>query len=635
MFKNIKKASEYSLLSESLIYKVTSVGQGKELPEVLTEEEKTKKRLDEMHTSLDATFQKHLEENKAEINKFIAKCREHPYQPNQWKEWNKDFLKAMGFPDVSDPVAAKRLIERLENYLNSRGAKVVAEGKFGPNNLKALERHMDSLEYKGSGDNNDAYIFADDLKSVLDLIVKGSDYKSGDWTELNKAYAREFAKKGMSKVEVEDILKEQQEEVFKRLGIESDRMADIDGKLGPFTLYAFALDHDIQRPKIPVPAGNPRLEALLNEDAKKAFTIYKDKFAFAKDANENSFIKVYKKIKSYTNFDPRTAKLGNWALALWEAKYYGSMAEKLIGFPRLYKADKDWNPNADKMKLRIVFNGNDKKLFFVNSKGGLSEVGYEDELKPYTYTDKEGKKPAPAPANPAKKTPAPKKPTKKQGKPKPPAKPRAPAKPVNVAKVSPGRARDVLDIKSLRPDEIVGYLDTKAHFRDVNFVKPNRYEFKYKDMTASITIESKTAFTFSVKPKYGLRPLTWVGHSPMDLVKRNEYRGVDIPVIAKLIKSHLEEYRYGVVRALAARRIKPVKNSEVAQVGSHTPPDGAYDFKYKGLDASIIVRDHGPNKVVEFRRKDDRGSTLTIEGSGSSLDEAIGDAFDTLKVVST
>ncbi len=265
MFRNIKKASEYSLLSEKLIYKIMGHGHKKgnehEKPGIpeLTEAEKTKGKLEKLHD------------------------------------------------------------ETLHSLVNRE-------------------------------------------EEVMKLLIEGDAYKLGDWDKLNKMFYEAMEVKGDM---AEKYLKYTQKKVFEELGLIGDTYADDDGKLGPYTLHALALSFDLKRPKVAVPAGSPKLTALLNKDSDEAFDSYK-KLDFAKSTNKWAFKKVYKDMMTNSYFNYKTAKLGDWVLALWKAGYKGDKAKKL-GFPEMYDIT-DRYPYASEMELRMFIGG---KLVFVDDQGKM------------------------------------------------------------------------------------------------------------------------------------------------------------------------------------------------------------------------------------------------------------------------
>lgn len=77
------------------------------------------------------------------------------------------------------------------------------------------------------------------------------------WTTWNEQFAQ---KMGMEGVKPHLQVAALQRVVFKKLGIERDPAATIDGKLGPYTMAALAQYAKIQGEMPPVPKGNKRLE---------------------------------------------------------------------------------------------------------------------------------------------------------------------------------------------------------------------------------------------------------------------------------------------------------------------------------------------------------------------------------------
>ncbi|MFH0838166.1 MAG: tetratricopeptide repeat protein [Patescibacteria group bacterium] len=218
-------------------------------------------------------------------------------------------------------------------------------------------------------------------EKLITLITEGAEYKMGDWIALNKKFAQEFAKEGVGENAAERLLKHYQKQVFTELHLEGDPMAGIDGKLGSYTLYAFALYFNLKRPKVRVPYGNPRLEKLVNKDTDEAFEAYK-KFPFAKNVKKSDFAEIYASIKSSTSsFRTEPEALGDWALALWESGYAGRK-ERKIGFPTILGIDSAKYPYAyGNMELVILPEG--QSPIFVDKNGKL--FSYDEgtkELKP-------------------------------------------------------------------------------------------------------------------------------------------------------------------------------------------------------------------------------------------------------------
>jgi hypothetical protein len=239
-------------------------------------------------------------------------------------------------------------------------------------------------------------------KKVMKMLQEGDAY-NGDWEKLNEKF---YDLMGVDKKKGERYLTETQKQVFKELELEGDTFAKVDGKLGPYTLYALALSFGLKMPKIRIPAGSPRLVALINKNADEAFGFY-EKLRLAKKVNKREFKKAYKDIITTSAFDPEKAKLGDWALALWKAGYRGHKPEK-IGFPKLYAIDSEKYPYAyGKMELVILAEG--LSPIFVDKKGKMFKEMY-DELEPYTYE-------AEAPKGEEKKKKAPKSKPELGGKP--------------------------------------------------------------------------------------------------------------------------------------------------------------------------------------------------------------------------
>lgn len=530
MFKNIKKLSEYSVLSESPIYKIVGPG-GKSHAEVPSEDaEKAGKAKDKLHEQMDALVMQH------------------------------------------------------ENQ-------------------------------------------------ILRLLVEGAEYRSGDWRSLNEKFIKEFGKKGMTKEATIRLLKRFQTEAFEAYGLKGDRQAGIDGKLGPYTLYAFALYFNLRRPKVAVPMGCPRLAKVIGEDAEEAFKFYQE-FPFAKNANIREFKKAYKNIKANTsvfNPDSKYAKLGDWALALWEGGYAGGK-EKKIGFPSFHGVDTRKYPYADGMEIVMFIEGEKENPIFVDKKGKLyKEDIYEGGVEPYNYKGKKAKKPEPA--TPAKPPAAPKAPA--DPKPKPEQKPLEYDPDAPIARVRPGPVRRTLlekhkSINKMKPEQVIANME-KAGFSEVEFEAPDHYIFKYRGMDGSLAIRSNKFFQFSVTRPSGT-PLIWHGHPPKEFVGRDSYRAEDMPKIAKLVKEHLEEYKFGVKKALAACGVKRVEIKDYDMLGI-LAEDGVYYFKYKGHSVALTVLGHGTRKMISFSRKVGTNKTHTEMASGRSFDQAVGKMMEKLDKV--
>lgn len=256
-------------------------------------------------------------------------------------------------------------------------------------------------------------------EQVINKIIEaaGTAYKKGDWHTLNEKFAAEFAKEGIGKEATKRLLMRFQKAVFAELELTSDTFAEADGKLGLYTMYAFALYYNLKRPKVKIPYRSPQLEALVNDDASKAYKAYK-RFDFAKGVNELAFKDVYRNIKinvSRFNPDPEFGTLGKWAIALWESGYRGDKARK-IGFPKMI----DYRKSAGKYPyvraqydkdMILVIEREDMELIFVDKKGKMFVRYKADSIKPFhaplavgePFKEEEKKAPTPKP----KKSPAP------------------------------------------------------------------------------------------------------------------------------------------------------------------------------------------------------------------------------------
>lgn len=261
---------------------------------------------------------------------------------------------------------------------------------------------------------------------MLKLLMAGSEYKSGQWRRLNEQFHGMFGKQGVEKSASERLLKRFQEELFSTLKLGGDRLAVPDGKLGPYTLYALALYYNQQRPKVRLPEGSPKLEALIEKDADEAFSHYR-RFVFANEVRKKDFREAYRDIKASTSgFNPSAPEttLGQWALALWEAGYSDKKSQK-IGFPRLYAVDPEKYPDAYGKMEAVMIQG-DQPPLFVDKKGKLFVYDQESKTlreKAYSPADwefppeylsadkKESASPAPArrpaPGIPQPEAPAP------------------------------------------------------------------------------------------------------------------------------------------------------------------------------------------------------------------------------------
>ncbi|MFH1410940.1 MAG: hypothetical protein ABIG80_05270 [Patescibacteria group bacterium] len=182
------------------------------------------------------------------------------------------------------------------------------------------------------------------------------------------------------------------------------------------------------------------------------------------------------------------------------------------------------------------------------------------------------------------------------------------------------------DIDKMEQRQVKKYLE-EAGFTNVR-PEDGQYFFEYSGMKGALAIRSRTFFQFSVDRKNG-EPLVWMGLEPKQLVNREFYRAEDLPEIAKLIKEHFEEYKFGITKALVVRGVKQYKVKDAEMGTGILAPDGAYYFKYKGAETCVITLDHGPTKIIRFTRMRDNQPESYVT-SGNNFDQAIGKMIDQL-----
>lgn len=327
-------------------------------------------------------------------------------------------------------------IKKLSEFSPLSGRFVYQQGKKDEKEAAALKESVEKPTAEALAafrEQMESIVYVSEQK--LRILQEGREYKEGDWVKLNKKFTEEFAKEGVEPARSEALLKRFQKEAFEALKLTGDPFAVPDGNLGVYTLYAFALYFNLSRPKASVPAGNPRLEKLIEEDTKKAFEDYR-KFAFAKDASYSDFKKIYADIKVNTSFfnpDPQYSKVTDWAIALMKAGYDQYMAQS-IGFPRIRNTNDIMNSPLyifirasreeelkDKMVFALEWERGDKTLYIVVGETGkmYRRNPDTDQLEPLlesheewqdlnTPQDKVKKKPeAPKPAEPKPEAPAP------------------------------------------------------------------------------------------------------------------------------------------------------------------------------------------------------------------------------------
>jgi len=286
----------------------------------------------------------------------------------------------------------------------------------------------------------DTLVFARE-EQVLKLLSGTDAYKKGDWRELNELFKKEFEKFGVKEKSAERLLKKFQKEAFDYLGLTGDPLAVIDGRLGIYTLYAFALKTNLQWPKGDVPAGCPRLKALIDKDIKKAYENYQN-YPFAKAVTQAEFTKMYTRIKTTNRrFMADRANLGQWALALWYAGAGLDGTANRINFPQMSIFREEGYYNSPGIALTLNLPGYTQPVL-VDTEGRL--LLYNKDKKEYLTIDYEYDAIPMTPAEKARK-PEPKQKDKPQT---PPEKPTPPVAPKPAPKPEPKPAGDTPVAKS-------------------------------------------------------------------------------------------------------------------------------------------------------------------------------------------
>lgn len=142
MFKNIKKASEYSLFGNRFVYQQKDKPAPSKSPAA---KPTVSKKLDALKNSIASDFRKHLDDHREGVMKFINSEAAEKYDPGEWSKWNVKLLEFMGYENVSEE-DAKGIIKRIQEYLKTADIKVAVDGMFGPNLLKGLNKYYKNLE---------------------------------------------------------------------------------------------------------------------------------------------------------------------------------------------------------------------------------------------------------------------------------------------------------------------------------------------------------------------------------------------------------------------------------------------------------------------------------------------------------
>jgi hypothetical protein len=322
------------------------------------------------------------------MREFSSKMDNGPLLHARFEEGDTKKLTSYIFGKADLSEIGERGKREIKAYLEVDGDPVKeyqaaqkAEASKGAESREELKRRRESLHMDVD------YTLIDQWKDVVLVIAEQEGYKKGDWEGITDKLARRF--KEAHKLDDERVakalLRRFQATVFDRLGLKGDRWAIADGKIGPYSLHAFALFLNAKRPDMPVPAGCPKLRNALEKHDKESFDRFKTVF---RDSTISyvAFKPLFDKMMKNTDtlFLPWQADLGDFMLASWGALTKAEREE--MGIPMA--TGTDGNPEGTEYRFQWAgeeIYGDRKGRLFTMEQGKL--MPYEREALP---SDEEG-----------------------------------------------------------------------------------------------------------------------------------------------------------------------------------------------------------------------------------------------------